>query len=153
MRFSIRTQFSFLWLIDRSLYVATTAGQSEPGSDENGGVLRITQTSCITWLFSVISATCWWGSYPFAKKQSAQTDWPTHCWREKSWIQTTIYIYIYMCVCVWFCVWVHVWLKGADKEECIFFFVYEQANVISDRINFDIVRKIGRRFKRFCQSV
>ena len=45
---SISTQFSSIWFIDRTLSGATILGQSEPGSDGNGEVLRISQSSCIT---------------------------------------------------------------------------------------------------------
>ena len=46
--FSIRTQFSSIWPIDRILSDATTPGQSGLGSDGNEGVLRIPQRSSIT---------------------------------------------------------------------------------------------------------
>ena len=39
---------SSIWPIDRALSGATTPGQSEPGSDDNEGVLRIPQSSNIT---------------------------------------------------------------------------------------------------------
>ena len=39
--FSISTQFSSIWPIDRTLSGATTPGQSGPGSDGNEGVLHI----------------------------------------------------------------------------------------------------------------
>ena len=39
---------SYLWPIDRILLGATTPGQSEPGSDDNEGVLRIPQSSSIS---------------------------------------------------------------------------------------------------------
>ena len=48
MQFSINTQFSPIWLIDRTLSGATTPGQSELGSDGNKGVLHIPQNSSIT---------------------------------------------------------------------------------------------------------
>ena len=41
-------QFSSIRPIDRALSGATTHGQSEPGSDDNEGVLCIPQSSCIT---------------------------------------------------------------------------------------------------------
>ena len=47
IQFSISTQFSFIWPIERTLLGGTTQGQSEPGSDGNEGVLRITQSSNI----------------------------------------------------------------------------------------------------------
>ena len=39
---------SSIWTIDRTLSVATTLGQSGPGSDDTGGVLPIPQSSSIT---------------------------------------------------------------------------------------------------------
>ena len=39
IQFSISKQFSSIWHIDRTLLVATTPSQSEPGSDGNEGVL------------------------------------------------------------------------------------------------------------------
>ena len=39
---------SSIWLIDRTLSGATIPGQSGPGSNGNGGVLRILQSSNIT---------------------------------------------------------------------------------------------------------
>ena len=47
-QFSIRTQFSSIWPINRILSGATTPGQSGSRSDGNEGVLRITQSSSIT---------------------------------------------------------------------------------------------------------
>ena len=46
--FSINTQFSSFWPIDRTLSGATALGQSEPGSDGNEGVLCIPQGSIVT---------------------------------------------------------------------------------------------------------
>ena len=48
IQFSISTQFSSIWPIDRTVSVATTAGKSGPGSDGNKGILRIPQSSSIT---------------------------------------------------------------------------------------------------------
>ena len=47
IQFSISTQFSFIWPIDKTLSGATTSGQSGPGSYGNEGVLCILQTSSI----------------------------------------------------------------------------------------------------------
>ena len=47
IQFSISTQFSSIWSIDRTLSGATTLSQSEPGSEGNEGVLRIPQSSNI----------------------------------------------------------------------------------------------------------
>ena len=49
IHFSMSTQFSTIWHIDRILPGATTPGQSGPGSNGNEGELpQIPQTSCIT---------------------------------------------------------------------------------------------------------
>ena len=48
IQFSISTQFSPIWPIDRTLSGATTQGQSKPGSDFNEGVHYIPQSSSIT---------------------------------------------------------------------------------------------------------
>ena len=47
IQFSISTQFSSIWPIDRTLSGATTPGQSGPGSDGNEGVHHIPQRSSI----------------------------------------------------------------------------------------------------------
>ena len=48
IQFSISTQFSSIWHVDRSLSEATTLGQSGLGSDGNDGVHCIPQSSRIT---------------------------------------------------------------------------------------------------------
>ena len=48
IQFSLSTQFSSVWPIDKALLGATTPGQSGPGSDGNKGVLRIPQSSRFT---------------------------------------------------------------------------------------------------------
>ena len=48
VQFSISTQFSSIWPINRTLSGVTTPGQSGPGSDGNKGVLRIPQSSRFT---------------------------------------------------------------------------------------------------------
>ena len=49
IQFRISTQFSSIWSIDRrTLSGAATRGQSGPRSDDNEGVLRISQSSRIT---------------------------------------------------------------------------------------------------------
>ena len=47
IQFSIRTQFSSIWSIDRTLSGATTPGQSGPGSDGNKEFFRIPQTPAL----------------------------------------------------------------------------------------------------------
>ena len=49
IQFSISTQFSSIWPIDRTLSGTPTLGQSGTGSDDNEGVLCILQSSGITW--------------------------------------------------------------------------------------------------------
>ena len=48
IQFSIGTQFSSVWPIDKTLCGATTPSDSGPGSDGNKGVFRIPQSSSIT---------------------------------------------------------------------------------------------------------
>ena len=48
IQFSISTQLSSIWPIDRTLSGATTLGQSGPGGEGNEEVLRIPQSSSIT---------------------------------------------------------------------------------------------------------
>ena len=48
IQFSISTQFSSIWLIDRILSGASTPGQSGPGSDGKEVALCISQSSGIT---------------------------------------------------------------------------------------------------------
>ena len=58
IQFSISTQFSFIWHIDRTLPGATNPVQSEVGSDGNEEVLRIPQFWTLNIiLFCVISRT------------------------------------------------------------------------------------------------
>ena len=45
IQFSISTQFSSIWPIDRTLSGNTIPSQSEPGSNSNEGVLHIPQSS------------------------------------------------------------------------------------------------------------
>ena len=81
IQFSIILQFSSIWLIDRTLSGATTSGLSGPGSDGNEGVLRIPQSSSITWaspsdcLISYPGHSLV-GSYPSAEKQSVYSTSP-----------------------------------------------------------------------------
>ena len=62
IQFSISTQLSSIWPIDRALLGVTTPGHSGPGSDGNEGILRIPPKLQHFWnltirLFSVISRT------------------------------------------------------------------------------------------------
>ena len=47
IQFSVITQFSSIWPIDRTLSGATTLSESEPGSDSNKGVLYIPQAPAL----------------------------------------------------------------------------------------------------------
>ena len=47
IQFSISTQFSSIWLLDRTLSSATTQGQAGAGSDVNKGVLHIPQAPAL----------------------------------------------------------------------------------------------------------
>ena len=64
-----------IWTIDRTLFGATTPGQSAPGSDGNGVVVRFPQTSSITrtslsdCLVSYLGHLLEGRSYPSAEKQ------------------------------------------------------------------------------------
>ena len=84
IQFSISTQFSSLWPIDRALSGAITPSQSESGSDGNKGVLCIFQRSSITGASSSDCSVLYLGypleeSYPFVEMQSvystAPVDW------------------------------------------------------------------------------
>ena len=80
-QFSINTQFSSNWLIDRTLPGATTPGQSRPWSDGSEGVLRITQSSSITGTSRSDCLVSYRGhslgeSYPSAEIQSAYSTAP-----------------------------------------------------------------------------
>ena len=84
IRFSINTQFSSIWFIDRTLSSATTPNQSGPGSDGNEGVLRIPQSSSVAGTSPLDLLVSYPGhsleeSYTSAEKQSvfstAPADW------------------------------------------------------------------------------
>ena len=75
IQFSIRTQFSSIWPIDRALFGAHTQGHCGPGSDGNEEVFHIPQSSSITGdLPSVCLVSYLWQSlgefYPSAEMQS-----------------------------------------------------------------------------------
>ena len=105
--FSISTQFSFGWFIDRTLSDTTTPGKSRPGSDGNECVLRIPQSSNITantlsdCLVSYLGHTLP-GSYFYAKKQSVNFTAPAdlasfifHSWSSAPDLRTEMVIYIH----------------------------------------------------------
>ena len=75
IQFSVSTQFSSIWLIDRTLPGATTLDQIGSGSDDNKGVLCITQSSSITGASPSDCLESYTGhsleeSCPFTQKQS-----------------------------------------------------------------------------------
>ena len=68
IQFSVITQFCSTWSKERTLSRATTPGQSGSGSDSNEWVLRISQSSSITW---TLPSNCLVGEfYLSAEKQS-----------------------------------------------------------------------------------
>ena len=73
IQFSIRTQFSFIWPIDRTLSGATTPSQSGPGSNGIEEILRIprrtsfTGTSGSNCLVSLSEHALWRGVLPLCR--------------------------------------------------------------------------------------
>ena len=59
IQFSISTQFSSIWAIDRTLSGITTSGQSGPGGDGNEGVLHIPQSSSWNIIIRLLSVITW----------------------------------------------------------------------------------------------
>ena len=83
IQFSINTQFSSIWPIDRTLSGASTPGQSGPGSDSYKGVLHISQSSSITEASSSDCLVSYLGnslreSYSSAEKQSVYSAAPAN---------------------------------------------------------------------------
>ena len=80
IHFSISTQFSFIWPIDRTLSGATTPRQSGPGSDDNEEELQHYWNHTIR-LFRVISRAHLGEILPLAEMQSVyftvSVDWVT----------------------------------------------------------------------------
>ena len=81
IQFSISTQFSSIWPVDRTLSGATTLDQSGPGTNGSEGVLRIPQSSSITGTsqsdFSMsYPGHSLVGSYPTAEVQSVYSTAP-----------------------------------------------------------------------------
>ena len=84
IQFSISTQFSSIWPIDKTLSGATTQDQSGPGNDGGEGVLNIPQSSCMTRTLQSDGLMSYpglllRGSYPSKEMLSmysaAQADW------------------------------------------------------------------------------
>ena len=83
IQFSIRTQFSSIWPLDRTLLDVTTPGQSRPGNNGNEGVLGIPQSSSITGASPLDFLVSYpehslkvVESYPSAQKQSVYSTIP-----------------------------------------------------------------------------
>ena len=78
IQFSLSTQFSSIWPIDRTLSGTTAPIQSGPGSDSNEGVLHIPKALPSDCLVSYLGHLLG-ESYPFAEMQSvysaAAADW------------------------------------------------------------------------------
>ena len=89
IQFSISTQFSSIWPINRTLSGATTCGLSGPGSDAKEGVLWIPQSFRITGASPLDCLVSYPGhllgeSYPSAEMQSVYStvsaNWVSKCW-------------------------------------------------------------------------
>ena len=124
IKFSINTQFSSIWPIDRTLSVATTLSQSGPGSDGNEGVLGIPKSSHITGTSpSDCLVSCpghsFSESYSPADKQSVYFYSPSRQGNKNILNSIYIYIYIYMCVCACVCLFVCVFALG-DILICVY---------------------------------
>ena len=107
IQFSIRTQFSSIWPIDRTLSGTTSLGQNGPESNGISQNFSITGTSSSNCLVSYPGHSVGW-SYPSAEMQSvystAPVDWGID-WEEK--------ITIRIVVCV----------NGQTRKELIFQFL------------------------------
>ena len=90
IQFSISTQFSSIWPINKIPSGATTPSQNGPGSDSNEGILGIPQSSSIT---GTLPSDCFvlypghslgWGFHPSAEKQlvysTVLANWASRFW-------------------------------------------------------------------------
>ena len=98
IQFSISTQFSAIWPVDRALSGATTPGQREPGSKGNEEVLLIPQSSSITGTLPSDCLVSYPGhslgeSYPSAEKQSVYSTALAN-WAKEAWLSHKLYIHI-----------------------------------------------------------
>ena len=94
--FSIITQFSYIWPIERTLSGATTPGKIRPGGDSNEGILCIPQSSSITGAIPSDCLVSYVGQsfreyYPSPEMQSAYStvsadlaDWAVWTWITES---------------------------------------------------------------------
>ena len=127
VQFSISTLFSSTWPIDRTLSVATTPGQSGPGSNGNERILCIFQNYSIS---GVSTSDCFVSypelslgqSYPSAEMQSvysaAPADWAANSLWPTDWLFLFRYIYIYIYVCVYACVYFFICFWSS--ETCLY---------------------------------
>ena len=77
IQFSISTQFSSIWPIDKILSVATTPDQSGPGSDGNKGYSAFPQAlELLEPHHQIVWTIVCGGSYPSAEKQSVYSTTP-----------------------------------------------------------------------------
>ena len=104
IKFSISTQFSSVWSIDRTLSDASTLGWGGPGSDGNEGVLCILQSSSITGtspsdcLVSYPEHSLGEVSYISAEKQSAYSNASAN-WAIKSFKKISCHqLFLHFCV-------------------------------------------------------
>ena len=77
IQFTIYTQFSSIWPIERTLTGAATPGQSGARNDGNEGLLRIPHSSSINGsspsdILASYQDIRWWKSYPSAEKPTGQ---------------------------------------------------------------------------------
>ena len=102
---------SSIWPIDMTLLIATTPGQSGPGSDGNEGVLCIPRNSSITGALSSDYLMSYTGhsltdSYPSVERQSvystAPVDWASDC--------VCVCVFTYICVYASVRIYVSVWV-------------------------------------------
>ena len=92
--FSVSTQFSSIWPIDKTLSGALTTGQSGPGSNDNEGILCIPLSSSITEVLPSDYLVSYTGhslieSYPSSEAMSVNFTTPAD--REK-WFQVLLLI-------------------------------------------------------------
>ena len=109
IQFSISTQFSSIWPIDRTQSSATTLGQSGPGSNGNKGVLHIPPKLQHYWnltirLFNVIPRQLLGRFYPSAEKQSVYSTAPA------DWATVLYCIFVLHCIFVLYCIFVIYWI-------------------------------------------
>ena len=147
IQFSISTQFTSIWPINRALSGATTLGQDGPRGNGNEEVLRIPQSSRITGtspsdcLMSYIRTLVGMGNLPLVRDAGfilqAQPTRQVCMWgREKEQV----------CVCV--CVWKREKGERKRKRERESIRVCEQVRKNKILITFIFIVKFGGPFKK-----